>query len=94
MITSSLDACYSAGSSLPDTAHSRRHYAGDRCQALHDAWVLSMRLMICANSCWRAGLVVLGSVVVLGLEGGPELDAGLKVAAGFADRFEGAVQLL
>ena len=40
-----------------------------------------------------AGLVVLGCVVVLSLERGAELDAGLEVAAGFADRFEGAVQL-
>ena len=40
-----------------------------------------------------AGLVVLGCVVVLGLQGGPELDAGLEVGAGFADRFECAVQL-
>ena len=34
-----------------------------------------------------------GGVVVLGCQGGPELDAGLEVGAGFADGFEGAVQL-
>jgi hypothetical protein len=39
-----------------------------------------------------AGLAVGGGVVVLGLQGGPELDAGLEEGAGFADRFEGAVQ--
>jgi hypothetical protein len=46
-----------------------------------------------AEELLAAGLVVRGGVVVLGLQGGPELDAGLEVAAGFADRFEGAVQL-
>lgn len=34
-----------------------------------------------------------GGVVVLGGEGGAGLDAGLEVAAGFADGLEGAVQL-
>ena len=33
-----------------------------------------------------------GCVVVLGLEGGSELDAGLEERAGFADRLEGAVE--
>src|SRR5450759_5860227 len=32
-------------------------------------------------------------VVVLGLQGGPELNAGLEERAGLTDRFEGAVQL-
>jgi hypothetical protein len=41
-----------------------------------------------------AACLVLGKgVVVLGLEGGPELDAGLEVAAGLADGLKGAVQL-
>src|ERR1017187_8359260 len=30
-----------------------RHYAGDRCQADHDAWLSSMRLRSWPNSCWR-----------------------------------------
>jgi hypothetical protein len=34
-----------------------------------------------------------GGVVVLGLQGGSELDAGLEEGAGFADRFERAVRL-
>ncbi|GAA4261882.1 hypothetical protein [Dactylosporangium darangshiense] len=38
------------------------------------------------------GLVVLGGVVALPLQGGAELDAGLEVGAGFADGFEGAVE--
>jgi hypothetical protein len=38
------------------------------------------------------GLVVVGSVVALALQGGPELDAGLEEGAGLADGFEGAVQ--
>ncbi len=38
------------------------------------------------------GLVVLGGVVALALQGGPELDAGLEEGAGFADGFEGAVE--
>jgi hypothetical protein len=38
-------------------------------------------------------LAVGGSVVVMGLEYWAELDAGLEVAAGFADGFEGAVEL-
>jgi hypothetical protein len=38
-------------------------------------------------------LVAGGGVVVLGLQGGPELDAGLEEGAGLADRLEGAVQL-
>jgi hypothetical protein len=37
-------------------------------------------------------LVVLGGVVALAEQGGPELDAGLEEGAGFADGFEGAVQ--
>ena len=40
-----------------------------------------------------SGLAVVGGVVVLGGEGWPELDAGLEVAAGFADGLEGAVEL-
>lgn len=39
------------------------------------------------------GLVVSGGVVVLALEGGGELDGDGEVDTGFADRFEGAVQL-
>jgi hypothetical protein len=39
-----------------------------------------------------AGLAMAGGVVVLGLEGGAEFDAGLEVCAGFADGFESAVQ--
>jgi hypothetical protein len=35
---------------------------------------------------------VLGGVVALVEQGGPELDAGLEEGAGFADGFEGAVQ--
>jgi hypothetical protein len=35
-------------------------------------------------------LVMFGCVVVLALQGGPELDAGLEEGAGFADGFEGA----
>jgi hypothetical protein len=38
------------------------------------------------------GVVVVGGVVALALQGGPELDAGLEEGAGFADGFEGAVQ--
>ena len=38
-------------------------------------------------------LVLGGGVVVLGLEDGAELDAGLEERAGFADRLERAVQL-
>jgi hypothetical protein len=38
------------------------------------------------------GLVVLGGVVALAAQGGPEFDAGLEQGAGFADGFEGAVQ--
>jgi hypothetical protein len=38
------------------------------------------------------GLVVVGGVVALALQGGSELDAGLEEGAGFADGFEGAVQ--
>jgi hypothetical protein len=34
-----------------------------------------------------------GGVVMLGLPGGPEVDAGLEERAGFADGLEGAVQL-
>ena len=34
-----------------------------------------------------------GGVVVLGLQGGAELDAGLEERAGFADRLERAVEL-
>jgi len=44
----------------------------------------------------EVGSVVLalgGGVVVLGLEGGSEIDAGLEDRAGFADRLEGAVEL-
>jgi hypothetical protein len=42
----------------------------------------------------RSVVLALGcGVVVLGLQGGSELDAGLEERAGFADRFEGAVQL-
>ena len=39
------------------------------------------------------GLVVSGGVVSLALQGGGELDGDGEVDAGFADRFEGAVQL-
>jgi hypothetical protein len=35
--------------------HAPPHYAGDRCQAVHDAWVLSTRPRRSANSCWRPG---------------------------------------
>jgi hypothetical protein len=38
-------------------------------------------------------LAVGGGVVVLGLQCGAEFDAGLEVAAGFADGLEGAVEL-
>ena len=38
------------------------------------------------------GLVVVGGVVALALQGGSELDAGLEEGAGLADGFEGAVQ--
>jgi hypothetical protein len=38
------------------------------------------------------GLLMLDGVVVLALEGGPELDAGLEEGAGFADGLEGAVE--
>ncbi|GLW36051.1 hypothetical protein Areg01_89850 [Actinoplanes regularis] len=38
------------------------------------------------------GLVVLGGVVVLTLQGGPELDAGLEEGAGLADGLERAVE--
>ena len=38
------------------------------------------------------GLVVVGGVVALALQDGPELDAGLEEGAGFADGFEGAVE--
>jgi hypothetical protein len=38
------------------------------------------------------GLVVIGGVVALTLQGGPELDVGVEVGAGFADRLEGAVE--
>jgi hypothetical protein len=38
-------------------------------------------------------LVLGGGVVVLGLQGRAELDAGLEVGAGLADRLERAVQL-
>ena len=38
-------------------------------------------------------LTLLGGVV-LGLQGGPELNAGLEEGAVLADRFEGAVQLV
>ena len=36
---------------------------------------------------------VLGGVVALAQQGGPEFDAGLEEGAGFADGLEGAVQL-
>jgi hypothetical protein len=39
------------------------------------------------------GLVMCGGVVVLALEGGAEFDGDSEVDTGFADRFEGAVQL-
>jgi hypothetical protein len=39
------------------------------------------------------GLVVVAAVVALSLEGGPELDGGLEVAAGFAGGFHPAVEL-
>lgn len=42
-----------------------------------------------ARCCWPSGL----GVVVLGLQGGSELDAGLEEAAVLADRFVGAVEL-
>jgi hypothetical protein len=39
-----------------------------------------------------AGLVVVGGMVALALQGGPELDGGGEESAAFADRFEGAVE--
>jgi hypothetical protein len=39
------------------------------------------------------GLAVVAGVVALSLEGGPELDGGLEVAAGFAGGFHPAVEL-
>jgi hypothetical protein len=39
------------------------------------------------------GLAVFLGVVALALEGGPELDGGLEVAAGFAGGFHPAVEL-
>ena len=39
------------------------------------------------------GLSFVGGVVVLGLEGGAELDAGLEERAAFTDGFECAVEL-
>jgi hypothetical protein len=39
------------------------------------------------------GLAVFLGVVALALEGGPELDGGLEVAAGFAGGFHAAVEL-
>jgi hypothetical protein len=38
------------------------------------------------------GLVTVGGVVALVLQGGSELDAGVEEGAGFADGFEGAVE--
>jgi len=38
------------------------------------------------------GLLMLGGVVVLALQGGPEFDAGLEAGAGLADDLEGAVE--
>jgi len=38
-------------------------------------------------------LMVAGGMVVLGLQGGPERDAGLEERAGLADGLEGAIQL-
>jgi len=46
-----------------------------------------------AEQLLAAGLLLGGGVVVLGGQDGPELDAGLEVGAGLADRLEGAVQL-
>jgi hypothetical protein len=39
------------------------------------------------------GLVVVGGVVTLALQGGPELDAGLEEGAGLADGLEGAARV-
>ena len=39
------------------------------------------------------GLAVFLGVVALALEGGPELDGGLEIAAGFAGGFHPAVKL-
>jgi hypothetical protein len=39
------------------------------------------------------GLPVIAGVIALALEGGPELDGGLEIAAGFACGFHSAVEL-
>ena len=61
-------------------------------RAVHEAsW--SMRASSEANSCPRWSWCLVDGVVVLGLQGGAELDAGLEERAGLADRLERAVQL-
>ena len=69
------------------------HYAGDLCQADHDAWLLSIWLRSWLKSFWRPSWLWATVLVVLGLQDGAELDAGLEVGAGFADGLEGAVEL-
>src|SRR3990172_7790167 len=55
-------------------------------------WVLVKPFEDAVEEGCPLGLVVGGGVVVLALEGGGEFDGDSEVDAGFANRFEGAVQ--
>ena len=81
-----------AARSRRTSARRTRHYAGDRCQADHDARLLSMRLRSWAKSCWRLVWSCAAARSCWACRVG-RLDACLELGAGLADCFEGAVEL-